>query len=388
TGLAIELPAAADDALAALFSEEPGAVVQVRTDELDPIMAYLAQYPMLARHVHELGRPDDSGRVTVTHAGATVFEQPLFTLLEDYSALTHAMQRLRDNPETADAELRQILDPDDPGLSIALPDAAAARMRVTPPSGARPRVAILREQGVNGHLEMAAAFTRAGFEAVDVHMTDVLGGSEDLTGMRGLAVCGGFSYGDVLGAGRGWAGTIRHDPRAADVFRAFFARPDTFTFGVCNGCQMLAELSGLIPGAAHWPRFRRNLSEQFEARLALVEVLPSPSLMLDGLAGLRAPVAVAHAEGRAEWAAGSDPSAPCLRFVDHHGQPATGYPQNPNGSPDGITGLSSDDGRATIMMPHPERVFLARQMSWKPRNWGAAESPWMALFHNARRWVG
>ncbi len=387
-GLDVDLTALGEDPLAALFAEELGAVIQVRSEDLTPVLGWLAQATALTPCVHRIGRITADRVVHLRHAGATLAELPLARLLADYSATTHAMQRLRDNPDCADEELRTILDGDDPGLHVQPAPAAPDRhRRLRPATGVRPRVAILREQGVNGHYEMAAAFQRAGFEAVDVHMTDIIGGREDLGGMACLAVCGGFSYGDVLGAGRGWAGTIRFNPRARAVFEAYFARPDTLTLGVCNGCQMLADLHDLIPGAAAWPRFERNRSEQFEARLALVEVLPSPSLMLADLAGLRAPVAVAHAEGRAEWRGAPQSGDACLRFVDNHGQPAARYPANPNGSPLGITGVTASEGRVTIMMPHPERVFLARQLSWLPASWRDAESPWMAMFNNARRWL-
>jgi phosphoribosylformylglycinamidine synthase len=244
-------------------------------------------------------------------------------------------------------------------------------------------MAILREQGVNGEVEMAAAFHRAGFECLDVHMTDLLEGDLDLTSFRGLVACGGFSYGDVLGAGQGWAKSILFHSRARDTFSAFFARPETFALGVCNGCQMLAALRELIPGAGTWPHFERNRSDQFEGRLALVEVLESPSLFFAGMHGARLPVPVAHGEGRA---VGADPGLPAVRFVDAEGNATVRYPQNPNGSPDGLTGLTTPDGRFTIMMPHPERAFRSVQLSWHPREWGE-DGPWMRMFHNARSWV-
>jgi phosphoribosylformylglycinamidine synthase len=259
--------------------------------------------------------------------------------------------------------------------------------------GARPRVAILREQGVNGQIEMAAAFTRAGFSAIDVHMSDILAGRLDLSSFRGLAACGGFSYGDVLGAGEGWAKSILFNARARDVFSAFFARPDTFTLGVCNGCQMLSNLRSLIPGATHFPRFVRNRSEQFEARLTLVRIERSPSIVLAGMEGSTMPIAVAHGEGRAEF---SDDEAlerfeqsglVSARYVDNRGEVSALYPANPNGSPRGIAMISSADGRVTLTMPHPERVFRAVQNSWRPR--GAREdAPFMRLFRNARVWLG
>jgi len=254
--------------------------------------------------------------------------------------------------------------------------------------GARPRIAVLREQGVNSQVEMAMAFTRAGFEAIDVHMTDILAGRTDLAGFRGAVACGGFSYGDVLGAGQGWAKSILFNARARGVFEAFFARRDSFALGVCNGCQMLAALKEIIPGAAHWPTFLRNRSEQYEARYVMVEVLESPSILFAGMAGSRMPVASAHGEGRAAFASEAERRAAiaALRFVDHYGQATETYPLNPNGSPGGLTGFTTADGRFTAIMPHPERVFRSVQMSWAPDGAGE-DSPWMRLFRNARVWV-
>ena len=254
--------------------------------------------------------------------------------------------------------------------------------------GARPRVAILREQGVNGQIEMAAAFDRAGFDAVDVHMTDLLSGATDLAGFKGLAACGGFSYGDVLGAGLGWAKSILFQPRARELFAGFFARPDTFALGVCNGCQMLAALAAMIPGADAWPRFTRNKSEQFEARLSLVEVLSTPSIFFSGLAGSRVPIAVAHGEGYADFSQRGDAARvhAALRYVDHHGRPTEAYPANPNGSPGGLTAVTTGDGRFTALMPHPERVFRQVQMSWTSGD-RSAHSPWMRMFEGAHRRV-
>ncbi|MEQ8660850.1 MAG: phosphoribosylformylglycinamidine synthase, partial [Gammaproteobacteria bacterium] len=386
-GLDVDLTPLGPAPLAALFAEEPGLVLQVRGADLAAVRDYFATATGLAAHVHVVARPNTTRSVTIAHAGKSLFASPLGELIALYSETTHAMQRLRDNPATADEELATLLDANDPGLHIEVPASAAMLHRPLPATAARPRVAILREQGVNGHLEMAAAFDRAGFTAVDVHMTDILDGREDLAAMAGLAVCGGFSYGDVLGAGRGWAATIAHNTRARDVFTRFFARADTFTLGVCNGCQMLATLRELVPGATHWPTFERNRSEQFEARLAMVEILPSASVLLGPMAGMRMPVAVAHGEGRAEWPGTPELGGACLRYVDNHGAPAARYPANPNGSPAGVAGLTSNDGRVTIMMPHPERVFLRRQLSWCPPTWRDPESPWMALFNNARRFT-
>ncbi|MGH8629886.1 MAG: phosphoribosylformylglycinamidine synthase subunit PurQ, partial [Burkholderiales bacterium] len=270
----------------------------------------------------------------------------------------------------------------DPAQDIAAPYLAG---------GARPRVAVLREQGVNGQIEMAAAFDRAGFEAVDVHMTDIISGRTALAPFKGIVACGGFSYGDVLGAGEGWAKSILFNARAHDEFEAFFRRADSFALGVCNGCQMMSNLHEMIPGAHHWPHFVCNRSEQFEARFVLVEVMRSPSLFFTGMEGSRLPIATAHGEGYAEFQSASalHKARPlvALRFVDHHGRPTERYPFNPNGSPEGITGLTTPDGRFTIVMPHPERVFRTVQNSWHPEEWGE-DGPWLRMFRNARRWVG
>ena len=256
-------------------------------------------------------------------------------------------------------------------------------------TGVRPRMAILREQGVNGQIEMAAAFDRAGFAAIDVHMSDIIAGRVSLADFKGFAACGGFSYGDVLGAGEGWAKSILFNARARDEFEAFFHRDGTFALGVCNGCQMMSQLRDLIPGAAHWPQFRRNRSEQFEARLVMVEVTDSPSIFFAGMAGSRIPIVVSHGEGRAVHdREGSEAAAlVSLRYVDHRGQPTQRYPMNPNGSPEGATGYTTPDGRFTILMPHPERVFRSVQQSWHPDGAGE-DSPWMRLFRNARVWAG
>lgn len=390
TGLDIDIAALGGQPIASLFSEELGAVVQVREEQLEALLSYLDDTTRLAPIVHVVARPNRSQTLSISCGIEPLFEQPLRHCLADYSAVTYALQHRRDNPQCADEELETILDVADPGLQVSFPGAASSLLEpaAAPVGGVRPKIAILREQGVNGHVEMAAAFERAGFEPIDVHMTDVLAGRSDLTDVRGLVACGGFSYGDVLGAGRGWANTIRFNARASDAFAAFFNRPETFTLGVCNGCQMLSSLRDLIPGADGWPTFERNTSEQFEARLSMVEVMPSPSVLLQSLEGLRVPVAVAHGEGRLAWSADVPGStSACLRYIDNRGHPTERYPANPNGSPAGITGVTSADGRVTIMMPHPERVFLSQQMSWFPTHWKAAESPWMALFNNARRWV-
>ncbi|MFO8154993.1 MAG: phosphoribosylformylglycinamidine synthase, partial [Thiohalospira sp.] len=391
-GVELDIGDLGDDAVAALFSEELGVVVQVAHNAVDEVLAALREAG-LGRHSHVIGRPvGEHDRVIVHHRGAAVIDEERVTLQRDWAETSYRIQALRDNPDCAREEYDALLDRTDPGLEPALtfdPEDDPAAPFI---GGARPRVAILREQGVNGQLEMAAAFDAAGFEAVDVHMSDLLDGGGDLGEFAGLAACGGFSHGDVLGAGQGWAKSIRYHPRGREVFEAFFQRPDTFGLGVCNGCQMLTALADLIPGAEDWPRFTSNRSGQFEARLSLVEVVKSPSLLLAGMEGSRIPVAVAHGEGRATVDA--DGAAAllgrervALRYVDNHGAPAQGYPANPNGSALGITGLTSADGRFTAMMPHPERVWRTSQFSWHPEDWGET-GPWMRLFANARRWVG
>jgi len=309
----------------------------------------------------------------------------------EWSGVSYRIQALRDNPATAKEEFDRILDNDDPGLNVALTFDPGEDVARAFRSDARPRVAILREQGVNSQYEMAAAFIKAGFAAVDVHMSDLLEGRDSLDQYQGFVACGGFSFGDVLGAGGGWAKSVLYHVRTRDMFAAFFERGDTFALGVCNGCQMLAQLKDLVPGAEHWPRFLRNKSEQFEARLSLVEILESPSLFLDGMAGSRLPIATSHGEGRAVFADDtarySASYTVALRYVDNYGEVADKYPANPNGSTDGICGLSNEDGRFTIMMPHPERVALSWQNSWHPEDWGE-DGPWMRMFRNARVAVG
>jgi phosphoribosylformylglycinamidine synthase len=332
--------------------------------------------------------------VTVRKGNQVIFTDKRTVLRGIWSETTLAMQSLRDDPSCAAEEQETRCDASDPGLVLRPtfdPDADVAAPFIT--KGARPKVAILREQGVNGQVEMAAAFHRAGFDAVDVHMSDILAGRISLADFRGVAACGGFSYGDVLGAGEGWAKSILYSPRARAEFERFFARENTFTLGVCNGCQMVSNLKEIIPGAEHWPRFVKNRSEQFEARVALVRIEQSPSVLFAGMAGSLVPIAVAHGEGRAEFADDAQKKALMRagivagRFADHHGKPTTHYPENPNGSPDGITAITTPDGRATIIMPHPERVFRTVQMSWHPHDAGS-DSPWMRMFRNARVFVG
>jgi len=315
-----------------------------------------------------------------------VFKEKRVNLQRAWSETSFRMQQLRDNPECAQEEYDRILDVADPGLSFQL---GFEIKKSFIGEKAKPRIAILREQGVNSQVEMAAAFTRAGFEAVDVHMSDVISGRRTLAGFRGMAICGGFSYGDVLGGGQGWAKSILFNARARKEFEAFFGRGDTFALGSCNGCQMMAALKEMIPGAGHWPVFGGNRSAQFEGRFVMVEVLDSPSILLRGMAGSRMPIATAHGEGCAVFGTDADLAKAhvALRFVDHYGKNTEKYPLNPNGSPSGVTGLTTPDGRFTIVMPHPERVFRSVQMSWSPDNAGE-DSPWMQMFYNARQWVG
>jgi phosphoribosylformylglycinamidine synthase len=331
----------------------------------------------------ELGDVEVADELTIYNDDELVLRLSRVEMQRAWSETSYRMQSLRDNPDTALEEFDRILDEQDPGLNVEQTfqkPAAVIRGGVV-----TPRVAILREQGVNSQYEMAAAFLRAGFQAVDVHMSDLLAGRDGLQNYQGLIACGGFSFGDVLGAGGGWARSILFQSTLRDQFAEFFARGDSFSLGVCNGCQMMSQLRDLIPGAEHWPRFLRNRSEQFEARLSLVEIARSPSLFLSGMNGSRLPIATSHGEGRAVFASNSDrrDALVALRYVDNYGRTAITYPANPNGSEDGICGLTSADGRVTIMMPHPERVAMTQQNSWHPREWGD-EGPWMRMFYNVR----
>ena len=376
-------------ATAVLFAEELGALLQVRVADVQGVRQVFAGAG-LDDAVHDLGEATAGGMLEIRLAGKPLLAERRRDLQRIWSSTTYHLQRLRDNPACAQEEHDRILDEDDPGIQVRLDfdpreDVAAPFIA----SGARPPVAILREQGVNGQVEMAAAFDRAGFAAVDVHMSDIIAGRVALADFVGFAACGGFSYGDVLGAGEGWAKSILFNPRARDEFEAFFGRGDTFALGVCNGCQMMSNLHEIIPGTAAWPHFVRNRSEQFEARFVTVEVQESPSLFFAGMAGSRLPVPVAHGEGYAEFSSGDQMAQALvtLRFVDNRGAPTEAYPLNPNGSPQGITGLTTADGRFTILMPHPERVFLTVQHSWHPDGWGE-DGPWLRMFRNARTWVG
>jgi phosphoribosylformylglycinamidine synthase len=389
SGLDIELDRWGDDPLSTLFCEELGAVVQVADEDRAAFADLVARHDLVAC-AQRIARPVPADSVRVLRDGEVLAAWDWQALFAAWWSVTHAMQRLRDNPACADAERAAASAFEAPGLVPRLSfDAADDVAAPFIASGRRPRVAILREQGVNGQVEMAAAFDGAGFDALDVTMSDLLAGRVALDDMHGLVACGGFSYGDVLGAGRGWATGILEHPRLAEAFAAFFARTDRFALGVCNGCQMLAELAPIIPGSEAWPRFRRNASEQFEARLGLVEVVESPSLLFRGMAGSRLPVAVAHGEGRADFAAAAqvDRVPVALRYVTGDGTVAQAYPANPNGSPAGITGVCNADGRVTLLMPHPERTLRAVNFSWAPRDWQGA-SPWQRMFRNARAWVG
>lgn len=395
TGIAIDMDKLAGNKamiLPALFNEELGAVIQVRHSEKGIVKDILAQHG-LATCSHTIGTLATGQRVAFRFNGSELVSESRIKFQRWWAETSYRIQALRDNPECARQEYDNLLDDRDEGLHVSLPydsslDVAAPYIN----TGVRPAMAILREQGVNGQVEMAAAFDRAGFKTVDVHMSDILSGRRTLDEFKGLVACGGFSYGDVLGAGEGWAKSILFNEQARDQFAHFFDRRDSFALGVCNGCQMLSNLHDLIPGAEYWPHFVRNQSEQFEARVAMVEMQKSRSIFFQGMDGARMPIAVAHGEGHAEFA---DPShldrlaasgQVSLKFVDNQGKPTTRYPYNPNGSVQGVTGLTSADGRVTIMMPHPERVFRTVQNSWHPDHWGE-DAPLMRMFRNARVWV-
>ncbi|WP_376748766.1 phosphoribosylformylglycinamidine synthase [Kosakonia cowanii] len=392
-GVNVDIAALGNDRLAALFNEELGAVIQVRAADREAVESVLAAYG-LSDVVHYLGRAVEGDRFVIEADGQPVFSESRTTLRMWWAETTWQMQRLRDNPECADQEHEAKANDNDPGLNVKLTfdinDDIAAPFIAT---GARPKVAVLREQGVNSHVEMAAAFHRAGFDAVDVHMSDLLAGRSGLENVHALVACGGFSYGDVLGAGEGWAKSILFNERVRDEFETFFHRPQTLALGVCNGCQMMSNLRELIPGSELWPRFVRNHSDRFEARFSLVEVTQSPSLLLNGMVGSHMPIAVSHGEGRVEvrdaahLAQLESKGLVALRYVDNSGSVTERYPANPNGSPNGITAVTSESGRVTIMMPHPERVFRTVANSWHPENWGE-DSPWMRIFRNARKQLG
>jgi phosphoribosylformylglycinamidine synthase len=385
-GVELNLDCLGADYLAALFNEELGAVVQVANSDLVAVQQVLADAG-LAAHSHVIGQVVAGQQLQISHNQQVIFSANRAELQQIWSEVSYRMQALRDNPDCAKQQFERIADDNDPGLSASLTYDLNDNIVAHLAHGHRPKVAILREQGVNGHVEMAAAFDRAGFAAIDVHMTDIISGRVSLADFTGLVACGGFSYGDVLGAGGGWAKSILFNPKARDEFAAFFAREDTFGLGVCNGCQMMSGLKEIIPGAEHWPQFKRNLSEQFEARVAMVKIQASPSVLFKGMEGSMLPVVVAHGEGRAEFAGNPSDAAVAVSYVDNYGNSTTAFPANPNGSPDGITGLTTTDGRFTIMMPHPERCFRAVQNSWHPADW-QEDGAWLRMFRNARLWVG
>ena len=414
----VDLGPLGTDPIAALFCEEPGVVLQIRDADLDAVHAVFDSEPALGSCIHRVGRVESGDRIRFASDGHILHEASRGALHRIWSETSYRMRRLRDDPYCADEEYESIDDANGPGLwcstTFDIDDAVGGDVGdggdrgvdtggdghagIDSGGGApfvrrtRPRVAILREQGVNGHVEMAASFDASGFDAFDVHMSDLANGSVSLADFVGLAACGGFSFGDVLGAGGGWAHSIRFNPRCRDEFEAFFRRGDTFTLGVCNGCQTLERLRDLIPGADAWPRFVRNRSEQFEGRLVMTRIADSPSLFLEGMESSELPTVVAHGEGRAVFEGDALEHATrerlvCLQYAASDGGPAARYPANPNGSEAGVAGVTTPDGRVTIMMPHPERTIRAVQHSWHPPQWGE-NGPWLRLFGNARRWVG
>jgi len=400
TGVDIDitkLSTGASDDLATLFNEELGAVIQIRESDVDAIHAVLAEHGILDCCT-DIGRLNNEDTIRFTRDGEVVLENSRTYYRTLWAQTTFKMQSLRDNPECAQQEHDVKFDTEDPGLNTELTfdineDIVSDLIARDAQSGTNPRIAILREQGVNSHVEMAAAFDRAGFVAIDVHMSDILSGRADLADFNGLVACGGFSYGDVLGAGEGWAKSILFNTNARAMFKTFFEREDTFTLGVCNGCQMLSNLKEIIPGSEHWPHFVQNKSERFEARFSLVEIQESPSVLFKGMEGSRMPIAVSHGEGHAEFKsdaaidAANNSGTVSMRYVNNYGEVTETYPANPNGSVDGITSLTTTDGRVTIMMPHPERVFRTVANSWHPDSWGE-DSPWVRMFRNARAFIG
>ncbi|MGQ7844863.1 phosphoribosylformylglycinamidine synthase [Granulosicoccus sp. 3-233] len=388
-GLRVNINSLPGDAIASLFNEELGGVLQIRSSQYAQVMAVFEAHG-LGDVVHMLGKPTEEAELELWQGESLLLRESVTRLRTQWWQTSYRMQALRDNPESAEEELAHISRDDDPGLSPRLSfDPSSSLVSGAPELlKTRPAMAILREQGVNGHFEMAAAFDRAGFDTVDVHMSDLFEGRHDLASFKGLVACGGFSFGDVLGAGGGWANSVLYSEQLSTMFRQFFERDDTFSLGVCNGCQMLSRLQTLIPGTDNWPRFERNLSEQFEARVATVEIYETPSLFFTDMVGSRLPVALAHGEGRAvfEQEAQAQSAPVCMGFVDNHGAMTESYPLNPNGSPFGITGLCNADGRVTIMMPHPERVFRTVTNSWAPPEWGE-NGPWLRMFENARIWI-
>jgi len=378
------------ETIPALFSEELGAVIQIRAEDLQEVYKVFKDTEFLQDHIHDIGTLNQDHQLRIIRNKETIYKEELLSLHRSWSETTFKMQTLRDNPVSAKQEYDRLLDKDDPGLFVDITFDADEKIHAAYiNTGAKPKMAILREQGVNGQVEMAAAFHRAEFDSIDVHMSDIISGSVSLDSFKGMVACGGFSYGDVLGAGRGWANSVLFNEVARNEFQSFFERQDTFGFGVCNGCQMFSHIKDIIPGAENWPVFNRNFSEQFESRLVMVKVLASPSILLTGMQGSQLPIVVAHGEGRVEHQ--NEQSAEnviaTIQYIDNSGKVTETYPGNPNGSAEGQTGFTTNDGRFTIMMPHPERVFLKKQYSWLPGTWHAENGPWMRMFYNARQWI-
>ncbi|MDQ6978382.1 MAG: phosphoribosylformylglycinamidine synthase, partial [Ghiorsea sp.] len=387
TGLDIYLDGLGEGALSILFTEELGAVIQIKREHRQQVFALLDKQG-LSNVSHIIGSTNDDLQLHMVHNSQTVLDEPVLDLQQIWTETSYQLASLRDNPECTKQAFNGINNPEDQGLFSDLNYDVSENITAPFINKTSPKMAVLREQGVNGQIEMAAAFDKAGFTSVDVHMSDLIEGRVSLADFQGLVACGGFSFGDVLGAGRGWANSIKFNPRAADEFQAFFNRDDSFALGVCNGCQMMSQLKDIIPGAEHWPSFERNISEQFEARLLMVEVLDTPSIFMQNMVGSKLPLVVAHGEGKATF---NNPeqqqqSHPYLRYIDANGQAATSYPANPNGSPEGLTGFSSNDGRFNIMMPHPERLFRNSQFSYYPER-GQEEGAWLRMFQNARHWL-
>lgn len=378
-----------DMTLRALFNEELGAVIQVRAEQKSDVMNVLREYNLGACS-HIVGKLNDTDMIEFTRDAKVIYSQSRIDLHRFWSETSWRIARLRDNPDCADAEYDRILDKLDPGITPKLtfdPQEDIAAPYIA--KGVRPQVAILREQGVNSHIETAYVMHKAGFTAVDVHMSDLISGRAHLGDYKGVIAVGGFSYGDVLGAGEGWAKTILFNNQLAEQFATFFSRQDTFALGICNGCQMMSNLKSIIPGAQAWPKFTRNKAEQFQARFTMVEVADSPSIFFNDMAGTQTAIAVAHGEGFADFSLTGDinEALVAMRFINNKGRATEAYPYNPNGSPQGITSVTTPDGRFTVMMPHAERVFRSVQQSWHPESWGE-DSPWMRMFRNARKWVG
>ncbi|MCO4799568.1 MAG: phosphoribosylformylglycinamidine synthase subunit PurQ, partial [Colwelliaceae bacterium] len=397
TGVDVDITKLNGSDLEVLFNEELGAVIQISESDVDEIHAIFEKHGILELCT-DVGRLNNYDMISFKRDDDVILENTRTYYRTVWAETTLKMQAMRDNPECAQQEFDVKFDTEDPGLNTELTydineDIVADLIAKDAQHITNPKIAILREQGVNSHVEMAASFDRAGFIAIDVHMSDILSGRTDLADFNGLVACGGFSYGDVLGAGEGWAKSILFNASAREMFKTFFHREDTFSLGVCNGCQMLSNLKEIIPGADAWPHFVQNKSERFEARFSLVEIQESPSIFFKGMEGSRMPIAVSHGEGHAEFAseeaigAANNSGNVSMRFVDNYGEVTETYPANPNGSPDGITSLTTSDGRVTIMMPHPERVFRTVANSWHPDEW-QEDSPWVRMFRNARKFIG